>query len=337
MTRALAVVLAGSLVATSAAGRPAHHTDDGFRNLGPPRRVSAGVALPFFARRIWANLRGRDGAPPSVPNDGSALRAWTGNPHATMTWIGHSTVLVQMDHVTFLTDPIWSKRASPLSFAGPARSAPPAVALEALPPIDFVVVSHGHYDHLDIPTLQRLTNGTTRFVVPLGHAKLLRAHDVGPVEELDWWNSLTIGAVTIHCVPAQHWSQRSLFDADEALWSGWVVVGPSRRFYYAGDTGYFASFAEIGERLGPFGLVALPIGAYEPAAMMRVVHLDPEEAWQAGLDVRGERILGVHYGTFDLTDEPPDEPPQRLRAAAAAAGLQSPRVWLPALGETRRW
>jgi N-acyl-phosphatidylethanolamine-hydrolysing phospholipase D len=165
---------------------------------------------------------------------------------------------------------------------------------------------------------------------------LLRAAGIGPVDELDWWEAREVDGVTVHCVPARHWSGRTLTDDSATLWSGWVVRGPTRRFYFAGDSGYFGGFAEIGRRLGPFGVAALPIGAYDPPAMMRAVHLDPEEALQAGLDVRAERMLGIHYGTFDLTDEPLDEPPRRFHAEAVRRGLAD-RVWTPPLGETVRW
>jgi N-acyl-phosphatidylethanolamine-hydrolysing phospholipase D len=138
-------------------------------------------------------------------------------------------------------------------------------------------------------------------------------------------------------VPAQHWSGRRLADDCASLWSGWVVAGPTRRFYFAGDSGYFPGFVEIGARLGPFGLAALPIGAYDPPVMMRPVHLDPEEALQAGLDVGAERMLAIHYGTFDLTDEPLDEAPRRFHAEGARRGIAAERLWTPPLGETLRW
>jgi N-acyl-phosphatidylethanolamine-hydrolysing phospholipase D len=255
----------------------------------------------------------------------------------TVTWIGHATVLVQMDGVTFLTDPIWSERASPFDFAGPRRLVPPGLAFDALPPIDFAVVSHAHYDHADVPTLVRLAARGTRILVPLELGRVLRDAGVSAVDELDWWDERTIGRVTVGCVPAQHWSARTAFDQNQTLWSGWVVSGPTRRFYFAGDTGYFAGFVEIGARLGPFDLTALPIGAYEPAAMMRPFHMNPEEAVRAALDVRATNVLGVHYGTFDLTDEPLDEPPRRFHAAARAASIADDRVWTPPIGETRVW
>lgn len=255
-----------------------------------------------------------------------------------VTLINHSTLLVQMDGVTFLTDPVWSERASPVAFVGPYRHVPPGVALGALPPIDFVVVSHAHYDHTDLPTLARLAAaGGPRFFVPLRLGALLRDAGVAPVEELDWWESRRVGGVVVTCVPAQHWSARGLFDRDRTLWSGWAVSGPSRRFYYAGDSGYFAGFAEIGERLGGIDLAAVPIGAYEPEAMMRPFHMNPEEAVRAARDVGAARLIGVHYGTFDLTDEPLDEPPRRFAAAAASAGIDAAHAWTPPIGETRPW
>jgi N-acyl-phosphatidylethanolamine-hydrolysing phospholipase D len=215
------------------------------------------------------------------------------------------------------------------------------LTLEALPPIDFVLVSHDHYDHLDLPTLQRLAkrNPGARFYVPLGNGALLREAGIPSVVELDWTGSLRHGGVSIHCLPAQHWSRRTLGDTHARLWASWAVVAENRRFYYAGDTGYFPGFAEIGEALGPFDLAALPIGAYAPRAMMEASHMSPEEAWRAALDLGAQRALGVHFGTFDLSDEPLDEPPRRFREAAResghADGREGARAWVLEVGETR--
>jgi N-acyl-phosphatidylethanolamine-hydrolysing phospholipase D len=324
-------------IATTAGAQPPHHTSDGFRNLVDHALPGADVTLPFFLRRVWTTLVGRTGAPPVVANDGAFLRTNAHHSVPTVTWIGHSTLLVQMDGVSFLTDPIWSERASPFDFAGPKRMVPPGVAFDALPAIDFAVVSHSHYDHADLPTLVRLARAGTRIFVPLRLGGVLRDAGIDAVEELDWWESRTVGGVTIHCTPAQHWSARSLTDRNRTLWSGWAVVGPTRRFYYAGDSGYFAGFAEIGQRLGPFGVAAVPIGAYEPAAMMRMHHMDPEEAVRAALDVGAERAIGVHYGTFDLTDEPVDEPPRRFRVAAQSQHIPDERVWTPPIGAIEEW
>jgi N-acyl-phosphatidylethanolamine-hydrolysing phospholipase D len=211
------------------------------------------------------------------------------------------------------------------------------VAIADLPPIDFVLISHNHYDHLDLRTLRALAerDPKTRFLVPLGNAKLLREQGIERVEELNWGEETRHGAVAIHCLPAQHWSRRGLGDQNRALWSSWAVVAPDRRFYFAGDTGYFDGFSAIGRALGPFDLAAVPIGAYQPEAMMAQSHLDPEQAVQASRDLRARRALAMHYGTFDLSDEPLDEPPRRFRTAAQAAGIAESDTWVLAIGETR--
>lgn len=333
----LALLVAVGLAATPAVAQ-LHHTDDGFQNVPVVERAGVTVALPFFVRLVARRFGGDAGTPPSVvPNDGVFLRDNARHSVPTVTWIGHATMLVQMDHVTFLTDPIWSETASPVAFAGPRRFVPPGIEIAHLPPIDFVVLSHAHYDHTDLDTLKRLSNGRTRFLTPLRLGDVLRDAGIGPVEQLDWWQSARVGDVEVTCVPTQHWSQRGVFDKDETLWGGWAVRGPTRSFWFAGDTGYFAGFAAIGERLGPFDLAAVPIGAYEPTAMMRPFHMDPEEAVQAGLDARATKLIGMHYGTFELTEEPIDEPPRRFHAEGKRRGLDDDRVLTPAVGETLRW
>ncbi|MCP5059801.1 MAG: MBL fold metallo-hydrolase [bacterium] len=309
-----------------------------FANVeGPIGHGSVGVRLPFMFRRFAASLSPRPGAAKAVANDGAFLRENAKHSTPTVTWIGHASLLVQMDHVTFLTDPNWSDITSPVSFAGPKRLVPPGVALEDLPPIDFVVVSHNHYDHLDLSTLRALAerDRETRFFVPLANAELLRDNGIANVQELDWGDNAGVEGVVIHCLPAQHWSRRGVLDERKALWSSWAVTGPERRFYFAGDTGYFAGFEEIGARLGPFDLAAVPIGAYEPRAMMRESHVNPEEAVAAGIEVGAKRLLGMHFGTFDLADEPLDEPPVRMRAAGRARGLAADDVWILDVEETR--
>jgi N-acyl-phosphatidylethanolamine-hydrolysing phospholipase D len=298
---------------------------------------STGVQLGFFGRRIWSNITGRSGSAPAVANDGAFLRENARHSVPTVTWIGHATVLVQMDGVTFLTDPIWSDTAGPTSFLGARRLVPPALPLDALPPVDFAVLSHSHYDHTDLPTLRALSARGTRFFVPLRLGETLRDEGIHAVTELDWWESAAFGGVSVDCVPARHWSRRGLFDENATLWSGWVVRGPTRRFYFAGDTGNFTGFAEIGDRLGPFQLAALPIGAYEPAAMMQTVHMNPEEAVAAAETLRADRVLAVHWGTFDLTDEPLAEPPRRFHVEAKRRGLEAERFRTPPLGHTQEW
>jgi N-acyl-phosphatidylethanolamine-hydrolysing phospholipase D len=325
-------VVALSLVGPMKANAAAPRRGGRFVNLAGPRELPAvGAMLPFVLRKAWTSIVGRAGGAPIVPFDRAALLH---NP--SITWIGHSTMLVRMDGVTFVTDPIFSERASPVPFIGPKRLVPPGVPLSELPPVDFVLVSHDHYDHADTASIAALAARGARFVVPLEMGELIRSAG-GSAIELDWWQSTTINDVRIHCVPAQHFSGRSAADMNRRLWAGWVIEGPTRRFYHAGDTGYFDGFAEIGKRLGPIDLAAMPIGAYDPPSIMRVVHLNPEEAVQAARDLRATRIVGMHFGTFDLTDESPDEPPRRFRAAAARAGFDEDHAWILSVGETRRW
>lgn len=320
---------------------PAPRGDDGrfVNTAGPFVRAGPGVTLPFFLRRAVGAFRTRPGAPERVENDGAFLRENARHSRPTLTWIGHATLLVQMEHVTFLTDPTWSRTASPVRFAGPRRFVEPGLRFEDLPRIDFVLVSHNHYDHLDLETLRRLAerSADTVFYVPLENGRLLRGAGVENLRELDWGQSVAHAGVRVHCLPSQHWSQRGLRDERRALWASWAVIGAERRFYFAGDSGYYEGFARIGRALGPFDLAALPIGAYEPAAMMEFAHLDPERAVRAGLDLRARRQLAIHFGTFDLSDEPLAEPPRRFREAARAAGLADGSAWVLRVGETREF
>ena len=298
---------------------------------------SAAVRLSFFLRRIGTVFRSDEGAPKKVANDGSILRNNSGTP--TATWIGHATLLVQMDGVNFLTDPIWSQTPSPVPFIGPSRWVDPGLALEDLPTIDFVVISHNHYDHLDLPSLRKLAalNSETVFFVPQGNGDLLRKNGIDQVRELNWGDTASYKGTTIHCLPTQHWSKRSLTDTRKALWSSWAITGTERRFYFAGDTGYFEGFKEIGAKLGPFDLAAVPIGAYEPNAMMEASHMNPEEAVQAAIDVQTNIAVAMHFGTFDLSDEPISEPPLRFKAAAKETILGTTNSWILDIGETREF
>jgi N-acyl-phosphatidylethanolamine-hydrolysing phospholipase D len=294
-----------------------------------PGRVSARIALPFFWRRLRASAHPRPGAAPFVPFDASALAR---NP--ALTWIGHATFLFRLDGASFLTDPVFSERASPLSFAGPRRLVPPGVPLDRLPPPDFALLSHDHYDHTDLPSVRALAARGIPFVVPRGLGALVREAGAVVAAELSWWQSAELRGVQVTCVPARHFSGRGLTDRNRRLWGGFVVAGRERRVYHSGDTALFEGFAEIGRRLGPLDLAALPVGAYEPAAMMAPIHLNPEEAVEATLALGARRVVGMHFGTFDLSDEPLDEPPRRFLAEAARRGLAD-RAFVMAVGETR--
>jgi N-acyl-phosphatidylethanolamine-hydrolysing phospholipase D len=320
-------------------GAPAHHRQHGFANANPDfTRPPFWTRTRFFASRMWATtFHPRRADLPRVDNDGAALRTNTTAP--TVTWVGHATLLFQLHGVNLLTDPQWSERASPLSFAGPRRVMPPGLRFEDLPPIDIVLISHDHFDHLDLPTVKRLAaEHHPRFYVPLGLKAWFAKQGLTDVVELDWWEARQERGLTLTCVPVQHWSSRSFFELNRRLWSGWVIAGRDRRAFFSGDTGYYAPyFREIGARLGPFDLAAVAIGAYDPPAIMRLTHTTPEEALQVFTDVRARRLLAMHWGTFDLSEEPLDEPPRRLHAAAEAQHLGLDRVWILAHGETRRW
>ena len=321
------------------------------RSLGPAPRDAAGlfenwtpglpragvsVTVPFFFRRFMARFREREGIPERVKPDIARIRENTKRSESLVTWVGHATLLVQMSHVAFLTDPIWSNSAGPSGF-GPPRYDEPGLAIDDLPAIDFVIVSHNHYDHLDLSSLTRVAelHPDARFFVPLGNADLLQDEGITNVQELGWGDTRKLGEVTVHCLPAQHWSQRGIGDQREALWSSWAVTSSETRFYFGGDTGLFEGFGVIGEHLGPFDLSAVPIGAYEPKAMMFFAHMNPEEAVEAAIAMRARRVLATHFGTFDLSDEPIDEPPRRFLAAAKAAGFAEEDRWVLKIGETR--
>jgi len=319
-------------------GRPEHHAAGGFRNTNPEfRRPSAWTRWTFVVRRVWtSSIAPRSFSAPRVDNDGALLRAGRVNP--SITWIGHSTLLVQINGINILTDPQWSERASPVSWGGPRRLSPPGLAFEDLPRIDFVLISHDHYDHLDLNTVKRLAEAhDPLFLLPLGLKAWFAENGMTRAEELDWWQEREYRGVRFVCVPAQHFSQRTLWDANERLWASWAVLSSERKFYFAGDTGYFDGFKEAGQRLGPFDLAAIPIGAYVPPEIMKSVHTTPEEAVQAFLDLDARILLGTHWATFDLAEEPLDEPPERLLAEIRRRGVDPARAWIFKLGETRPW
>ena len=261
----------------------------------------------------------------------------------TLTWVGHSTWLVQLAGLNILTDPMWSERAGFVRFLGPRRVVPPAIALNALPPIDVVVQSHSHYDHLDEPTVQALAaaHPDASWLAPLGLATWLRDRGVQHVQQLDWYDRARVGPLELLCTPAQHGSARSAFDRDRTLWCGWSLAAAGRRIFFCGDSGYHPDFARIGERGGPFDVALMPIGAYEPRWFMRPVHMNPEEAVRATRELAGgagqdvPALVGMHWGTFRLTTEPMHEPPERARRAWKDAALPADRLWIFQHGETR--
>jgi N-acyl-phosphatidylethanolamine-hydrolysing phospholipase D len=338
---AVVVLLLAALLATPAAladprnlERPGHHLARGFRNLDPGYDYTLFGRTLSLLRRSVRREPDRGVLPVPVRNDGAALRANGTEP--TVTWIGHATLLVQMDGVNILTDPIWSSHAGPLGF-GPRRLVPPGLRFEDLPPIHAVVISHDHYDHLDLPTVDRLVRvHHPRFFVPLGLRDWLIARGADDVVELEWWQREAYRGLVFVATPAQHSSGRGLTDQNLRLWASWAVLARDGRFFFAGDTGYTPAMAEIGRRLGPFDVAAIPIGGYSAFTGHHPNHVSPEEGLQLFEDVRGRVLVPMHWGTFALNREPFREPPERLLAEAARRGLER-HIALLSQGQSIHW
>jgi L-ascorbate metabolism protein UlaG (beta-lactamase superfamily) len=246
---------------------------------------------------------------------------------ARLTWLGHASWLVQLDGVSLLIDPVLRDAINVVI----RRNVPPGVPPEKLPPIAASLVSHNHYDHLDLPSLEQVR---APVITGLGHQRIFRGGARLPCTELDWWGSTKVGAVTVHYVPSQHWSRRGLNDANQMLWGGFVIEGSSARLYHSGDTAYFEGFKEIGRRYPGIDAAMLPIGAYDPAWFMSKQHMNPEEAVQAFEDLGARRFMAMHWGTFKLTDEPLDEPPQRLDAEWTRRGWTREKLHVLAVGQS---
>ena len=254
----------------------------------------------------------------------------------SVMWIGHSSLLVWLNGKTILTDPIFSNRASPFSILGPKRVVPPALSLDELPRIDFVIISHSHYDHLDLKTIRKLANKNkkTIFFVPLGLKELLENVGVREVLELDWWDEIRMSDLTFISTPAHHWSARTLLDRNKSLWSSWMVVSKDFRFFFAGDTGYSDDFSEIRNRVGQPDLAAIPIGSYSPRSFMKNFHVSPEEAVDIFLDLGAKKAVAIHWGTFKLSTEPLAEPPKKLKSALKAKSISQDLFKVLGHGET---
>jgi L-ascorbate metabolism protein UlaG (beta-lactamase superfamily) len=315
-----------------------HHTADGFRNNYPHEGKQS------FWKWQWQRWTGDLPEDPEggykfplLAPDVAYLAANRSEP--TLTWIGHATFLLQLGGVNILTDPHLTERASPLSFAGPRRHVAPALDFARLPHIDAVVISHSHYDHLDRGTVTRLSrqaDGPPMFFVPLRLKAWFAKQGIDNVTELDWWESRTHMGLKFNLAPVQHWSARSLWDRNRTLWGSWVIEHPEMRFLFGGDFGYSRDLADIGKRFGRIDLAALPIGAYEPRWFMHIMHVNPEEAVRAHRDLNARYSVGMHWGTFKLTDELLDEPPQKLAEALAREGIAPERFFLMQHGETRK-
>lgn len=326
------------LAAPLAPGLPAHHGDGVFRNPpgSPPRGGDPAAWRSFFWRQIVART---DPSPPPghvLPGRQVAEQALAARDHDSMTWLGHSTFLIRLAGLWLLTDPFLTDHASPLAPLGPRRWAPPALRARELPPIDVVLVSHNHYDHLDRPTLDMLPLAPgAALVTPLRVSQYLDRGRFAAVHELDWHGRTRLGPIEITALPAIHFSKRTLWDANRSLWSGFLIESAQRRIMFTGDTAYGPVFAELGASYGPVDWALVPIGAYAPRPLMRAAHCDPEEALAIGRAFGARRLAAMHWGSIALTEEPVLEPPERFRAAVRAAGLDpATQAWIPPVGGT---
>jgi N-acyl-phosphatidylethanolamine-hydrolysing phospholipase D len=352
-----ALALLGAVAARGADVDLPHHGADGFVNPN-----GAGAVQPLGAVLRWKLESWRAGLPPPAQhptpvvtpqlallraNSDPVRRVGTNGALAAVpsaTWIGHATVLVQSGGLNILTDPVFSERASPVSFVGPQRAQPPGIALHDLPAIDVVLISHNHYDHLDQPSVLQLderAQGRTLFLVPLGLKEWFADRGIANVIELDWWEHRQVRGVDFALVPVQHWSARNLVDRNKTLWGGWAVFAPDLRWYFSGDSGYSRMFQETREKLAPrmrdgtlFDLALLAIGGYEPRWFMGPQHMNPAEAVHAHKDLAARRSIGIHWGTFALTDEALDQPPRDLAAARAQQAVSEQDFFVLPIGGT---
>lgn len=354
MRRASAALLLSAVLAGCGATNPhysgdkPHHRPDGFVNSDPTVHIGGAPWYEILIRR-W---RG-DFQPAAAPEGGYAAfaarwvvpvdRAQLDDPGGPprITWLGHATLLLQAGGRNILIDPNLSDFAGPTRQLSARRLVAPPLRVNDLPRIDLVLISHNHYDHLDQDTLQALLARGDRpqFIVPLGVKAWFDELGIADVREVDWWERVDFAGLTIHFTPAQHWSKRTLFDANATLWGGFfldfTVDRQKSTFLYTGDTGYSADFREIRRRLGTPDLLAVPIGAYEPRDFMRRQHTNPDDALQIAEDLGAAHVLGVHWGSFALSQENFDRPPADLRAAQARRQLPDSLLWLMRQGETR--
>lgn len=326
---------------TASDNKPPHHTDDGFKNLYI-EDIDKGffdfLRMRFFGDETWADHAAL--ASQITTQQVELQRILTPSETTQITWLGHSTFLIQYKGVNILTDPIFSDRASPFSFTGPERYVPHVIDYALLPKIDAVIISHNHYDHLDEGSIQMLAD-SAHFYVPLGLKAWLEDIDVNPqqITEFDWWDSKSVISqytdIQIQALPSQHWSARGLGDRFETLWASWSIKIADQHFWFAGDTGYNdTQFKQIGERIAPVDLALIPIGAYSPRWFMQHYHVNPAEAVKIHQDIGAAKSIGMHWGTFPLTAEEPGAPVIELEKAKKAAEIKDQDFISMAIGQT---
>lgn len=298
-----------------------HHLPDGFRNLHSLKRQPGDV-------KRWREERKAQGLPhPPAGGYPAFIDRWWQKAQLTgdddrAWWLGHASLLLRLQGQYLLTDPVFSQRASPFPFAGPLRKTPVSLSIDELPQLDAVLISHNHYDHLDSATVRRIVRRfpQVHFFVPLGLKNWFTRRGIRHVTELDWWQALTWQGMTVTAVPAHHWSMRSLWDRNRSLWCGWIVETERLRFWFSGDTGFTSDLADIALRTGPLDAAAIPIGAYAPRWFMGNHHMDPQQAVRLWQQIGRPLTIPIHWGVFELADEPLDLPPQELLTALTQAG-----------------
>ncbi|MGG1949171.1 MBL fold metallo-hydrolase [Trinickia sp. NRRL B-1857] len=305
------------------------HDGERFRNVRPRPVEGFGKTLRIAWNVLFNKPRGTVPAG-ALPVDALTRDDLHAAPDRSLYRLGHSTMLLKLRGQYWLTDPVFGERASPFRRMGPKRFHAPPIALEALPPLHGIILSHDHYDHLDRETVLALAETTEVFLVPLGVGDRLIEWgiDAAKIRQFDWWQGTEIGGLQFTATPAQHFSGRSLFDGNSTLWASWVIVDDDLRVFFSGDTGYFDGFKSIGERLGPFDVTLLETGAYD--AQWPYVHMQPDETVQAHIDLRGEWLVPVHNGTFDLAMHHWHEPFERVTSLSAARGIA---IATPRMGE----
>ena len=317
-------------------GSKPHHTPEGFRNLEPDLRQSGDL-------KRWRKERKEQGLPhPPKAGYPAFIEHWChpadlSGEDDRVWWLGHAALLLRLNKHYILIDPALSKRASPFAFAGPQRKTPSPLDIHHLPRLDYVLISHNHYDHLDKPTVKRIARRfpQARFIVPLGLALWCHQHGLRHVHQLDWWQHIEFAGIRIDAVPARHWSMRTVYDRNRSLWCGWVIRTPTLRFWFSGDSGYSEKLPEIAKRLGPFNLAALPVGAYAPKWFMGGQHMDPDQSVSLWRAIGKPVTIPIHWGVFELADESLDEPPAELMRALQSAGEDNTRFSAWRIGESR--
>ena len=341
----IAALLAGGSMTVNAAqmaetppGKqtPAHHTADGFRNIYqypehgfasflrwklrcvPEEQpaISHAQMIPYAPDIVTPDYRRIDHPDPAK---------------IQISWIGHSTFLIQFEGINILTDPIFNSRSSPLGI-GFARKSPPGIPFDRLPPIHAVLISHNHYEHLDLYTVKKLGN-SPKYFIPLKLGQWFLDQKITNYVEMDWWDSSMFKSIRIVSIPGQHFSRRTALDGNKTLWAGWVLETKHGKILFAGDTGYSPHFKEIREKLGPMRVAFLPIGAYRPRWFMKTIHMDPPDALSAHKDLQAEQSIAMHWGTFFITDEPLGEPPLYLKKAMKEASLADDSFLIMKFGE----